>query len=63
MELEKRYISSKQLHKYVWMLVGVFALMAMTFPTAMMRVSQKEKFHGYHVKSLPIDGKFAVSEK
>ncbi|MEG4348870.1 hypothetical protein QUA70_01100 [Microcoleus sp. LAD1_D5] len=28
----------------------------MTFPIAMWRVSQKEKFRGFHVKSLTIEG-------
>ncbi len=56
METQKKYPSSKQLHKYVWMLVGVFSLMVVTFPTAMIRVSQKPKFQGYHVKSLALDG-------
>ncbi len=54
---ERKYTSSKQLHKYVWMLVGVFSLMAVSYPVAMFRVSHKEKFHGFHVKSLTMEGK------
>jgi hypothetical protein len=50
-------ISSRDLHKYVWLLVGVFSLLAATYPTAMLRVSQMEKFKGFHVKSAPVAGK------
>ncbi|QYX33530.1 hypothetical protein [Sphaerospermopsis torques-reginae] len=50
-------ISSQALHKYVFVLLGIFTLIAATYPTAMMRVSQMEKFKGFHVKSLPIEGK------
>ena len=54
----KEKISGRDLHKYIWLLVGVFALLTVTYPTSMMRVSQKEKFNGFHVKSLPIEGKY-----
>ncbi|HCQ23462.1 MAG: hypothetical protein ACK513_09215 [Aphanizomenon sp.] len=54
----KEKISGRDLHKYIWLLVGVFALLTVTYPTSMMRVSQKEKFKGFHVKSLPIEGKY-----
>jgi hypothetical protein len=40
-------------------LVGVFTLLAASYPTAMIRVSQKPKFQGFHVKSLQIDGKIS----
>ena len=33
----------------------------MTFPIAMWRVSQKEKFPGFHVKSFTIEGKSPVN--
>lgn len=56
METPKQSSSSQQLHKYVWMLVGVLSLIVATFPTAMIRVSQKPKFQGSHVKSVAIDG-------
>ncbi|QIR39183.1 hypothetical protein HCG51_22385 [Tolypothrix sp. PCC 7910] len=59
MEIEKSRISSREMHKYIWMLVGVFSLLAATYPIAMIRVSQKPKFHGYHVKSLQLDGHIA----
>jgi hypothetical protein len=50
------------MHRYI---VGWAALMAMfgiTFPIAMIRVSQSEKFVGQAVKSLDCDGKFQVSQ-
>jgi hypothetical protein len=45
-----------KMHKYVWTLVGVFALFTVTFPTALGRVSQDQKFKGFHVKSLTLQG-------
>ncbi len=64
MEAQRKYSSSKQMHKYILMLVGVFSLMIGSYPIAMMRISQKEKFHGFHVKSLTIEGKlYAESVK
>jgi hypothetical protein len=53
----KEKILGRNLHKYIWLLVGVFSLLTVTYPTSMMRVSQKEKFQGFHVKSLPAEGK------
>ncbi|WP_333160965.1 hypothetical protein [Microcoleus sp. Pol12B4] len=44
------------MHKIVLVSVGVLTLFFMTFPIAMWRVSQKEKFRGFHVKSLTIEG-------
>lgn len=37
----KEKILGKDLHKYIWLLVGVFSLLTVTYPTSMMRVSQK----------------------
>jgi hypothetical protein len=47
-------ISAQELHKYVIGLVGVFLLFISTYPIAMSRVTQKEKFAPYqfHLKSL-----------
>jgi hypothetical protein len=47
-------ISARELHKYVVGLVGVLMLFLITYPIAMSRVSQKEKFAPYqsHLKSL-----------
>jgi hypothetical protein len=47
-------ISAQELHKYVVGLFGVFLLFLITYPIAMNRVSQKEKFAPYqsHLKSL-----------
>jgi hypothetical protein len=48
---------NKEMHKIVWILLGVFGLIAVSFPTALWRVSQMEKFKGFHVKSYPLEGK------
>jgi hypothetical protein len=47
-------ISAQELHKYVVGLVSLFILFLTTYPIAMSRVSQKEKFAPYqsHLKSL-----------
>jgi Mn2+/Fe2+ NRAMP family transporter len=41
----------KRMHQIVWGLVVVFTACAVTFPIAMVRVSQMEKFKGSHIKS------------
>lgn len=48
--------SKMNMHKYVWSLVGVFVLFAVTFPIALKRVSQDDKFSGFHVKSVTLEG-------
>jgi hypothetical protein len=50
-------ISARELHKYVLGLVGVFTLAIGTYPIAMNRVAQKEKFVSYksHLKSLTLE--------
>jgi hypothetical protein len=45
------------MHKFVWGCVGVFTLVCVTYPIAMWRVTQMEKFRGIYVKSLTIEGK------
>jgi hypothetical protein len=54
-------ISAQELHKYVLGLVGIFLLVVGTYPTAMSRVAQKEKFAPYqsHLKSLTLEYKSA----
>jgi len=47
---------AREMHKIVWVSGGVLTLFFMTFPIAMWRVSQKEKFRGFHVKSFTIEG-------
>jgi hypothetical protein len=54
---QNKPLPAREMHKIVLAMVGVFGLIAITYPMAMMRVSQMEKFRGYHVKSLPIDMK------
>ena len=50
MDAQVRKVSSRKMHDIVWILVGVFGLFAITFPLAMWRVSNMEKFQGSHVK-------------
>lgn len=50
-------MSSQALHKYVFLLLGIFILIAATYPTAMMRVSQIKNFKVFHFKAVPIEGK------
>lgn len=46
-----------QMHNIVWICLGLFTLLALTFPLAMWRVSRMENFEGSHVKSFPLEGK------
>jgi hypothetical protein len=50
-----RRITARELHKYVWGMVGVFLLAGVTFPIAMWRVSQSEKFSPYQSHLKPVD--------
>jgi hypothetical protein len=52
-------ISARELHKYVMGLVGIFALCIITYPIAIYRVTQQEKFAASrsHLKSLTADYK------
>ena len=56
METKNKPLPAREMHKIVWVSVGVLTLFFMSFPIAMWRVSQKEKFRGFHVKSLTIGG-------
>lgn len=49
------------MHKIVWVSVGVLTLFFLTFPIAIWRISQKEKFRGFHVKSFTIEGQSPVN--
>jgi hypothetical protein len=57
METKNKPLPAKEMHKIVWISMGVLTLCFVTFPIAMWRVSQMEKFLGSHVKSLTIEGK------
>lgn len=46
-------LPAQKMHKIVFAFVGIFTLVAITYPIAMWRVSQMDKFRGFHVKSLP----------
>jgi hypothetical protein len=50
-------ISARELHKYVVGLVGVFGLFIITYPIAIHRVAQTEKFapDRSHLKSLTLE--------
>ena len=61
METKNKPIPAREMHKIVWVSVGVLTLFFMTFPIAMWRVSQKEKFRGFHVKSFTIEGQSPVN--
>jgi hypothetical protein len=49
-------ISARDLHRYVWGLMAVFSAFAISFPIALWRVSQSDRFrpYGSHVKSLTL---------
>jgi hypothetical protein len=44
------------MHKYVWIWLTVFAAFTASFPVAMMRVSQTDKFVGQPLNSLTCEG-------
>ena len=52
-------ISAQELHKYVIGLIGVLLMCAVTYPIAIVRVSQDKKLIPYqsHVKSLTLEYK------
>jgi len=56
METKNKPLPAREMHQIVWVSVGVLTLFFLTFPFAMWRVSQKEKFPGFHVKSFTIEG-------
>ncbi|TAE67366.1 MAG: hypothetical protein EAZ86_17100 [Oscillatoriales cyanobacterium] len=57
METKSKPLPAREMHKFVWGCVGVFTLVCVTYPIAMWRVTQMEKFRGIYVKSLTIEGK------
>ncbi|MEG3932799.1 hypothetical protein QUA00_12100 [Microcoleus sp. T2B6] len=56
METKNKPIPAREMHKIVWISMGVLTLFFVSFPISMWRVSQKEKFLGSHVKSFTIEG-------
>lgn len=48
--------SSFKMHKYIWVWVAVFAAFTASFPIAMMRVSQTDKFAGQPLNSWTCQG-------
>jgi hypothetical protein len=61
METKNKPIAAREMHEIVWVSVGVLTLFFMTFPIAMWRVSQKEKFRSFHLKSFTIEGQSPVN--
>jgi len=55
MDTKNKPIPAREMHKKVWVSVGVLTLFFLTFSIAIWRISQKEKFRGFHVKSFTID--------
>jgi len=55
MQEKMERISARELHKIVWAMVGVFGFFSLSYPLAMWRVSQHEKFAGFPVKSFPLE--------
>ena len=55
METKNKPLPAKEMHKIVWACVGVLTLCFVTYPIAMFRVTQKEKFRGIYVKSLTME--------
>lgn len=45
------------MHKYVLVMIGAFFLIASTFPIAMKRVADSEKFTDAHLNSWTVEGK------
>lgn len=45
---------SQHMHRYVWLMLGAFMLILVSFPVSFLRVSQEKKFAPYqsHLKSL-----------
>src|SRR4028119_1850283 len=60
-ETKNKLIPAREMDKIVWVSVGVLTLFFLTFPIAMWRISQKEKFPGFHVKSFTIEGQSPVN--
>lgn len=58
---QSKQVLARGMHKYVWILLGVFTLIVASFPTALIRVSKDKKFadYNFHVKSLTLEGKLS----
>ncbi len=64
-ELKGTRISAQELHKYVLGLLSLFMVFIVTYPVAMSRVTEKEKFAPYksHLKSLTLEYKLVEPTK
>jgi hypothetical protein len=54
--IEPQPPSPKSMHRIVWSFIAIFVACGVTYPIAIARVSQMEKFKGSHVKSLTEKG-------
>jgi hypothetical protein len=59
MQPQTKHIPGHLMHKYVFGLLGVFLLIAVSYPMSFIRVSQDKKFANYnlHLKSLTMEYK------
>lgn len=51
MRTENKSDFTKEMHSFVWVFIFLFSLCVISFPIALWRVAQSEKFKGVHVKS------------
>ncbi|MBW4510513.1 MAG: hypothetical protein KME64_28955 [Scytonematopsis contorta HA4267-MV1] len=58
MQSKSKPMPSKEMHRYVLLMLGVFVLFTISFPIAFFRVSKEKKFAEYnsHLKSLTVEG-------
>jgi hypothetical protein len=57
----KSISAAQSMHKFVWICLGALSLIVVTVPSAIVRVSQMEKFKGSHVKSMTDEWKLPKS--
>jgi hypothetical protein len=59
MQQQTKHIPGYSMHKYIFGLLGVFLLIAISYPIAFIRVSQDKKLANYnfHLKSLTMEYK------
>ncbi|OKH54936.1 hypothetical protein NIES2101_05050 [Calothrix sp. HK-06] len=57
--MQQRFMPAKKMHGYVFGLLGVFLLFAISLPVACFRVKENKKFAKYdsHIRSLTMEYK------
>jgi hypothetical protein len=65
MQQQTKQIPAYSMHKYIFGLIGIFLLIAISYPIAFIRVSQEKKFANYnsHLKSLTMEYKAVKPSK